>query len=66
MEFLGFSKDAILRFKSYLSNRKFKVNLNKTFLDQGKLYISFSKETTMKIRLLQLFFHHPSHNFVFI
>ena len=45
MEFLGFSKDAILRFKSYLSNRKFKVNLNKTFLDQGKLlYIFFKRD----------------------
>ena len=33
MEFLGFSKDVTL---SYLSNRKFKVNLNKTFLEIGK------------------------------
>ena len=31
MEFLGFSKDVILWFKSYLSYRKFKVNLNKSF-----------------------------------
>ena len=31
MEYLGFSKDVILWFKSYLSNRKIKVNLNKTF-----------------------------------
>ena len=37
MEFLGFSKDVILWFKSYLSNRKFKVNLNKTFSEPGKL-----------------------------
>ena len=37
MEYLGFSKDLILWFKSYLSNRKFKVNLNKTFLEPGKL-----------------------------
>ena len=36
MEYLGFSKDAILWFKSYLSNRKIKVNLNKTFLKPGK------------------------------
>ena len=31
MEFLGFSKNVILWFKSYLSHRKFKVNLNKSF-----------------------------------
>ena len=29
IEYLGFSKDVILCFKSYISNRKFKVNLNK-------------------------------------
>ena len=37
MEFFGFFKDVILWFKSYLSNRKFKVNLNKTFSEPGKL-----------------------------
>ena len=37
MEYLGFSKDAILWFKLYLSKRKFKVNLNKTFSEPGKL-----------------------------
>ena len=37
LEFLGFSKNVILWFKSYLSNRKFKVNLNKTFSESGKL-----------------------------
>ena len=37
IEFLGFSKDIILWFKSYLSNRKFKINLNKTFSESGKL-----------------------------
>ena len=31
MEFLGFFKNAILWFKSYLSHRKFKVDLNKSF-----------------------------------
>ena len=36
LEFLGFSKNVILWFKSYLSNRKFRVNLNKTFLEPGK------------------------------
>ena len=37
MEFLIFSKDVILWFKSYLSNRKFKVNLNKSFVEPGQL-----------------------------
>ena len=37
MEYLGFSKDVILWLKSYLSKRKFKVNLNRTFLEPGKL-----------------------------
>ena len=38
MEFLGFSKNVILWFKSYLSYRKFKVNLNKSFAEPGQLY----------------------------
>ena len=37
LEFFGFSKNVILWFKSYLSIRKFKVNLNKTFSEPGKL-----------------------------
>ena len=35
MEFLGFSKDVIFWFKSYLSNRKFRENLNKSFWKPG-------------------------------
>ena len=37
MEFLGFSKDVIFWFKSYLSYRKFKVNLNKSLSKPGQL-----------------------------
>ena len=37
MEFSEFSKDIILWCKSYLSNRKFKVSLSKTFSERGKL-----------------------------
>ena len=37
MEFIRFSKDVILWFKSYISNRRFEVNLNKTFLEPWKL-----------------------------
>ena len=35
MKFLKFYKDVILWFKSYLSCRKFKVNLNKSFSKPG-------------------------------
>ena len=37
MECLGFSKGVTLWFKSYLSNRKFKVNLNQFFSEPGNL-----------------------------
>ena len=37
MEYLGFSKEVIFWFKSFLAKRKFKVNLNKTFSKPGKL-----------------------------
>ena len=37
MKFLGFPKEVILWFKLYLSNRKFNVNLNRTFQEPGKL-----------------------------
>ena len=42
-EFLGFSKDAILWFKPYLSFRKFKVNLSKSFLEPGQLLCGVSQ-----------------------
>ena len=37
MEFLGFSKNVIYWFRSYLSNRRFIVNLNNTFSEPGHL-----------------------------
>ena len=37
MKHLGFSKEATLWFKSYLSNRTFKVHINKTFSESGNL-----------------------------
>ena len=42
-EYLGFSKDVILWFKSYILKRKFKINLNKTFLELGKLLCEVSQ-----------------------
>ena len=44
MDFLGFSKDVILWFKSYLLNRKFNVNLGTTFPKLGNLYVEFLKD----------------------
>ena len=43
MEFLGFSKDTILWFKWYLSNREFNLNLNKTFSEPGELFCGVSQ-----------------------
>ena len=37
MKHLGFSKEATLWFKSYLSNRKFEVHINKTFSESRNL-----------------------------
>ena len=37
MMFLGFSKEVINWFRSYLSNRKFKVNINKAFSNYGNV-----------------------------
>ena len=39
MECLGFSKDVTLWFKSYLSNRKLKVNLNQFFFGTWKSFM---------------------------
>ena len=37
MEFIGFSEETTKWFKSYLSNRKFKVHIKNTFLEPGNL-----------------------------
>ena len=37
MKFLGLSENVILWFKSYLSHKKFKFNLNKSFSEPGQL-----------------------------
>ena len=44
MKHLGFSKEATLWFKSYLSNRKFKVHINKTFYESGNFCAGFHKD----------------------
>ena len=37
MLFIGFSEEVIGWFRSYLSNRKFKVNINKAFSEYGEV-----------------------------
>ena len=37
MEFIGFSQETTKWFKSYFSNRKFKVHIKNTFLEPGNL-----------------------------
>ena len=55
MEFLEFSKDVILWFKSYLSNRKFKVSLNKAFLEPGKFLHGIPQGSILRPLLFLLY-----------
>ena len=55
MEFLGFSKNVILWFKSYLSHRKFKVNLNKSFSEPGQLLCGVPQGSTLGPLLFLLY-----------
>ena len=47
MESLGFSKNFILWFESYLSHRKFKVNFNKSFLKLRQLLCGVPEGSTL-------------------
>ena len=61
MGLLGFSKDVILWFKSYLSYRKFKVNLNKTFSEPGKLLCGVNQGSILDSLLLLLYINDMLH-----
>ena len=54
-EFLGFSKIVILWFKSCLSHRKFKVNLNKSFFEPGQLLCGVSQGSILGPLLFLLY-----------
>ena len=43
MEFIGFSEETTKWFKSYLSNRKFKVHIKNTFSESGNLLCGVSR-----------------------
>ena len=49
------SKDVVLWFKSYPSNRKFKINLNKTFLEPGNLLCVVPQRSTLSPLLFYLY-----------
>ena len=55
MEFLGFSKDVTLWFKSYLSNTKFNVNLNKSFSELGQLLCGVFQGSILGLFLFLLY-----------
>lgn len=57
MKSIGFSKDVILWFRSYLSNRKFEANLNKTFSELRKLLFGLPQGS---IPGLPLFLHYKN------
>ena len=55
MKHLGFSKEATLWFKSYLSNRKFKVHINKTFSESGNLLCGVPQGSILGLFLFLLY-----------
>ena len=54
-ERVGFSKDIILWFESYLSNRKFKVSFTKTFSEPGKLLCRVVHRSILGLPLFLLY-----------
>ena len=60
MKHLGFSKEATLWFKSYLSNRKFKVHINKTFSESGNLLCGVPQGSTVGPLLFLLYINDMS------
>ena len=55
MKYLGFSKHVIAWFKSYLSERKFKVNINTSYSSPSNLTCGLSKGSILGPLLLFLY-----------
>ena len=55
MEFIGFSEETTKWFKSYLSNRNFKVHIKNTFLEPGNLLCGVPQGSILGPLLFLLF-----------
>ena len=60
MEFIGFSDETTKWFKSYLSNRKFKVYIKKTFSEPGNLLCGVLQGSILGPLLFLLYINHMS------
>ena len=55
MEFIGFSEETAKWFKSYLSNRKFKVHIKNTFSEPGNLLCGVPQGSILGLLLFLLY-----------
>ena len=52
---IGFSEQTVAWFKSYLSDRAFKVNINNHFLDLSKIYCGVPQGSILGLLLFLLY-----------
>ena len=57
MEFIGFSEETTKWFKSYLSNRKYKVHIKNTFSEPGNLLCLVPEGSILGPLLFLLYIH---------
>ena len=55
MKYIGFSKNVIAWFKSYLSNREFKININTSYSSPSNLTFGVSQESILEPFLFLLY-----------